>query len=414
MIKQNEKGILDLSLKESNSLKGIALILLLIHHLFYIQKGQYDDVYIGNYGIINILGIICKVCVAIFVFLSGYGLGVGIAANGKLDIKKFYIRRFTKLFLNYWFIWLLFVPIGIFLFGRSLDSVYGEGTQGIICGILDFLGLLNTTGKYGYNPTWWFYSCIILLYLIFPFITCTVSRYPKSIWMFVFAGIAIVKVPLAYVGPIRYYLLPFVLGLLLSNKLTFNVFQKQYNNSTVTNTSSNIHVTDTTDMLSSGVKYTQGSRISPYLRNILSSLFGGSLSIGGIIVMTMLLVTACIIRLSIPYALLWDTLVALIIVLLFKSSQRLIKTHGSLAFLGKHSFNIFLFHTFIYYLYFPFAIYWSRNPFIIFVSLLLSSIALSVGIEWLKKAVGFYRLQNWILQMGESRRKPTRRTDSEN
>lgn len=113
--------------------------------------------------------------------------------------------------------------------------------------------------------------------------------------------------------------------------------------------------------------------------------------------MVLLLITSCVIRLTIPYALLWDTCITVILVLLYKSFQRIIKINIGLEFLGKHSFNIFLFHTFIYYLYFPFAIYWSRNPIIIFFSLLASSIAISVGIEKLKKAIGFYHLQDRLI-----------------
>ncbi|MDE5997964.1 MAG: acyltransferase family protein, partial [Muribaculaceae bacterium] len=126
--------VIELSLRESNSLKGIALVLLLIHHLFYIQKGQYDDVYIGEYGIVNLLGIICKVCVAIFVFLSGYGLGTTISENMSISLRNFYVRRFTKLFLNYWFIWLLFVPSGILFFDRSIKDVYGSGNDMLVYG----------------------------------------------------------------------------------------------------------------------------------------------------------------------------------------------------------------------------------------------------------------------------------------
>ncbi len=72
----SSKGLqrLELNIRESNSLKGIALILLLIHHLFYIQNGKFDDVYIAGHGVVNTLGLLCKVCVAMFVFLSGYGL----------------------------------------------------------------------------------------------------------------------------------------------------------------------------------------------------------------------------------------------------------------------------------------------------------------------------------------------------
>lgn len=350
---------LELNLRESNSLKGIALLLLLIHHLFYIQKGQYDDITLYGHGIVNSLGLICKVCVALFVFLSGYGLGTAISESYKLGIKEFYIRRFTKLFLNYWFIWILFVPIGIIFFDRSFGEVYGDNTW--LYGILDFFGLLNAIGRHGYNPTWWFYSCIIMLYIIFPLIAYTVSRQPKTIWLILLCSLVIVKFRVPYIDPIRYYLFPFILGIFLSNQLIIKILP------------------------------------SSILKS-LTSLFCGTVGIGGIIIMLFLLITACIIRLSVPYALLWDSCVGLIIILLYKSSQRLIKIRGGLEFLGKHSFNIFLFHTFIYYLYFPFVIYWSRNPIMIFLSLLISSIVVSVGIEKLKSVIGFYRLQNRLIQ----------------
>jgi surface polysaccharide O-acyltransferase-like enzyme len=47
-----------------------------------------------------------------------------------------------------------------------MTDAYGNHAVGKM--ILDFLGVLNLTGKLGYNPTWWFYSCIIVLYLLYP------------------------------------------------------------------------------------------------------------------------------------------------------------------------------------------------------------------------------------------------------
>lgn len=387
---------LKLSFQESNALKGIALILLLIHHLFYIQNGQYDDIIILNHGIVNTLGILCKACVALFVFLSGYGLGLSITASRKsFDIKKFYIKRFSKLFLNYWFIWLLFVPPGIIFFGRSFVSVYGE--HGWIYGILDFLGLLNITGRLGYNPTWWFYSCIILLYLIFPIIALTISKWPKTIWLFLVISIIIVKSSVDFINPIRYYLLPFITGILFSNSLITNKLPPHA-------TTSLLSQYDTTSVINAhnfSIIRDTNIDLDKRIMHLMNSVFCGTLGIGGILVLLILLITAWIVRLNTPYALLWDSFVAVIIVLLYKNVQNIVKIQKGLEFIGKHSFNIFLFHTFIYYLYFPFLIYWSRNPIIIFISLLLSSIAVSLGIEKCKGAIGFYRLYNKIINRGK-------------
>ncbi|MDE6338555.1 MAG: acyltransferase, partial [Muribaculaceae bacterium] len=261
---------LDISLKQSNALKGIALTLLLIHHLFYINNGMFDDYTIAGYPIVNTLGVVCKVCVAIFVFLSGYALGKTNAVVSISHIKSFYLRRFTKLFLNYWLIWVLFVPIGVFIFHRYLKDVYADPVW--LYGILDFIGLINVTGHLGYNPTWWFYSCIILLYLIFPIIAISISRWPKSKWVFLFLSVFIFFIPCSILNPIKPYLFPFTLGFIMSNTLFINTLPP------------------------------------PFVK----SLFSGTLNTAGVILLTLLFITSVILRLSIPYALLWDTCITII------------------------------------------------------------------------------------------------------
>lgn len=67
----------------------------------------------------------CKVCVAIFVFISGYGLTEKYKGKENINLKKFYWNRFVKLFINYWFIWLIFVPISVLWLGPSFAEQYG-------------------------------------------------------------------------------------------------------------------------------------------------------------------------------------------------------------------------------------------------------------------------------------------------
>lgn len=68
-----------------------------------------------------------------------------------------------------------------------------------------------------------------------------------------------------------------------------------------------------------------------------------------------------------------------------------------LSFLGKHSFNIFLFHTFIYYYYFHDYIYWSRNPLFIYLTLIAVCIPISMFIEWSKQYFHINQLQNRLM-----------------
>lgn len=81
----------NLSLSDTNALKGIALILLLCHHLFYIQDGSYNDILVfGKYPLVQEFGLACKVCVAIFVFLSGYGLAPYTVEYPRILCNPFY------------------------------------------------------------------------------------------------------------------------------------------------------------------------------------------------------------------------------------------------------------------------------------------------------------------------------------
>lgn len=77
-------------------LKGVGIILMLLHHLFYIQEGLYDDVHLyGNHYLVQEIGIFGKLCVSLFVFLSGYGLMISNKGR-KIDPVQFYKRRFKK------------------------------------------------------------------------------------------------------------------------------------------------------------------------------------------------------------------------------------------------------------------------------------------------------------------------------
>lgn len=204
-----------LSRGDTATLKGVALLMLLIHHLFYIQNGRFDDIAIyGNISLVNMTGQVCKVCVALFVFLSGYGLSATYSKHRKIKFTAFFKKRFKKLFVNYWLIWILFVPIGVIFVGRTFEQVYGQ--EIISKFLLDFIGLIYLTGEYGYNPTWWFYSCIIILYLLFPFIMLgslhRVSRYGMLL-----ISIALIVLPfhITFIEPIRYYLIAFLAGCLI-------------------------------------------------------------------------------------------------------------------------------------------------------------------------------------------------------
>lgn len=200
------------------ALKGIALLLLLCHHLFYINDGLYNDIQLWkDHYLMQEIGIMSKVCVAIFVFLSGYGLAISAEKTGGLSsLKAFYTRRFKKLFLNYWLIWVIFVPISYFFFGMTFEKVYqhhvGLQLMTDIFGVHEiFFGPLT----YCYNPTWWFYSCIILLYVLFPLLYKWVCSNAISVLL---VATAVSFIPVPHTDFIRFYLLTFVLGIVFATR----------------------------------------------------------------------------------------------------------------------------------------------------------------------------------------------------
>lgn len=307
---------------------------MLVHHLFYSEASQlrYDDLIVHGYGLVNQIGIFSKLCVAIFVFISGYGLATKYR-NG-LDLKQFYTSRFKKLYLNYWFIWLIFVPIGVFVFHRTLADVYGQHVA--IKGILEFFGVLNLTGHLGYNPTWWFYSCIIVLYMLFPWLN---RQFERSPYLLATIGIFASFIAfLPFVQPYSNYMLTFLVGMLMARKP--ELFQ-------------NI-----------GIK----ESVASLLMLCLMRNFCGNLTF---IVDTLICVGLAMLlyRISLPK---WYSNV--------------------MENLGEHSMNIFLFHTFIYLYWFRVYIYNTQNPILIFFSLLIPCYLMSVLIEVVKSKIGFNRL----------------------
>lgn len=348
-MRQSSPYLLNLNRAESNALKGIALLLLLWHHLFFISNGIFDDIRLyKSIYLINTSALACKICVALFVFLSGYGLAASYEKSDKIPLVQFYVHRFIKLFSNYWLIWLLFVPIGIFCFGLSLDEIYGDHIYSKLG--LEFLGMSYICGYYGINPTWWFYSCIIVLYMLFPCLIYICRRNLISASILLLCSCLLVYFPIPFLRFINNYILPFVLGILCRNILSTNI-------------------------LSSIINRLKTNR-SQCLWLILLIIF-------------LLLFTAynCLMS-KLQNIGVTHSILIISLILTYKIMPKTNKIQKSLEHLGHHSFYIFLFHTF-FQIYFLQLVYWTRNPLLIYCTFLAVCMITSIGIEKLKKLSGF-------------------------
>ncbi len=160
-----------LTRQDTNVMKGIAICAMLAHHLWGCPIEGVEP----YTGVLLWLGILGKVCVALFLFCSGYGLAANYKPQSLLDDVKFIAKRFVKFYANYWVIFLIFVPITIFVFHRSLLDAYGDSSSIYWCLYKDVLGL---QGYESYNVTWWFNLLLIILYLLFPILYRTVRVQP--------------------------------------------------------------------------------------------------------------------------------------------------------------------------------------------------------------------------------------------
>lgn len=144
-------------------LKGIAIILLLFHHVFYSTytlRVQSPQLFIFS----NLTGFLCKngaISIFIFAILSGYGLAAS-SETDKLNSSKIIIHRERKLLSIYIPIYLigligLLVDSGVTI--RTLQAVYGENIQQCLLSILlDMLGVADLFGLQILNPTMWYMS----------------------------------------------------------------------------------------------------------------------------------------------------------------------------------------------------------------------------------------------------------------
>lgn len=166
-----------LSADDSKLIKGVAICLMLWHHLFP------NALYSGGSSAVVFMAAVGKVCVSLFLLMSGYGLACQyskvIAEAKNLKEKfgattKFIAKRYVKFYTGYWLIFLIFVLLGCVGMGISLESRY-ETDNILFPLVVDFFGFM---GYHSYNITWWFNRVILLLYIAFPILFLLIRKIP--------------------------------------------------------------------------------------------------------------------------------------------------------------------------------------------------------------------------------------------
>lgn len=291
--------MLTLTRQDTSAMKGIAILAMLCHHMYGFPP-QWAEPYTG---VLAWLGILGKVCVALFLFCSGYGLSAQYESKSIVENVKFISKRLFKFYINYWVIFLIFVPITIFFFDRSLSMAYGDHVNIPKRLIFDLLGMQELSS---YNVTWWFNKLIITLYLLFPLLYRLTRLKP---WIAAIVGFIIMQIAIYYTdAPVSVLIwqYPFILG----------IVWKLYEN--------------------------KGTQVQEWLEGH---------RMVSICVSVLLLIVTVIIRMYpiIPYCNgigidgFVSCAIALCVITILRNFPHIMSVF---AFLGKHSINIYLIHTF--------------------------------------------------------------------
>jgi len=160
----------ELSKPDSNVLKGAAILMMVMLHLF--ARKNVGDLYyaeplIGGAPWVYYLAIMGDACRQIYLFVTGYAFYLMVTnANGSLLGKN--LKRIAKLYVNFWVVFLIFVPIGMMI---GDERVF---TPDIGRFVLGFLGISNA-----YNGAWWFLRVYVILVLLSPVLIRFIKRQPS-------------------------------------------------------------------------------------------------------------------------------------------------------------------------------------------------------------------------------------------
>ena len=348
--------------EDSLILKGVAILLMMWHHCFL--PGRFDQytIVFMPFTESQVTGFASfgKICVSLFVFISGYGLYSAYNRSLK-DLKHGILwvgRRYLKTFLPIWVVIILCWIITFFINNRPGEIYFSNGTiNGIIYMGLDLLGLSKIADTPMMIATWWYLSACIIYIVLTPFLSLFL-RFCGSVVLL----LIIVILPLLigmYPGGEHFlaFLPAFCMGMVFAKEKLF------------------LHI----DQLSE--KNKKRKTFIVFLSLILSFL-------------------AYKIARTIPvrqyWNIIWGILPVFHIITIYLTICRIPIISTILQFCGKHSANIFLTHNFIRAIYCQNFIYGQKHFLLVILVLFLCSLFVSFCIERIKRVIRFDRLLSLI------------------
>ena len=169
------------SKEHSSAAKGLAILLLLTYHLFENETLVTSmDVIYSPFSLETFLTFtrFGNICVSIFVFLTSFGIATGLTdQDGLPPLSEAYKqagRRFVTLMAHFA---ALYLSVNL-LWGHLFDyqSLYGLNKQGILYFVTDGLGLSMFFNTPNLNETWWYMEIAYILIFLAPLLTYLVKK----------------------------------------------------------------------------------------------------------------------------------------------------------------------------------------------------------------------------------------------
>lgn len=194
--------------------KGAAAILLLMHHGF--QDSVDPMIFLGVEWTSNLMRF-GKLCVAIYTFLSGYGLYK--AWCRRTSLKKTFVRQLgngyryilghlLQVMLVFWMIFAVTVLLASAAAG-GISAIYPNHTVGYM--LLDGMALSYFTRTPKCVNAWWYISAVVIYYLIFP-ILFLIVQHLKS-WNAALIAVVLAVNAIFAFSPVVIYGIIFVIGM---------------------------------------------------------------------------------------------------------------------------------------------------------------------------------------------------------
>lgn len=164
--------------RQTNMIKGIAVLLLLIHHSWSPLKTE-----TMAYGsLIRTMTSAGKLSVAVFSMLSGYGMYLSASGKkaGNMTVWRNILYHVLKIYTVFWLTAGILAGIVSALAG-SPQAVYGKLT--IYHLALDLLGLSYIAGTPMLANSWWYVTAALIYYCCFPFLFEGIRRLKAGGWL---------------------------------------------------------------------------------------------------------------------------------------------------------------------------------------------------------------------------------------